>query len=425
MNLKITTLSLLLAGSIGLIGCDDNDSKHSSDIIQQAFETKYPGIAVHDWEYKNGYSVAEFVFNGHEAEAWFDAQGQWYMTETDYGRDLNQLPQNIQEAFRQCSYATWSIDDIDMFEYPTQQTAYVFDLEQGDRDYVLTIYADGSIENGQTQQPVTGNVPDGTLKAFSAMYPNVTDVEWESKTGGYYEATFYQDKSKVEAWFKDDEWVMTETGVAYVSLPDVIRSAFKNSNFANRQIDDINKVERKTAPTLYVFDLSNSDTDLEFTEDGILFENQHTGSEDTPSGSEDPKPENPYLPDENPQGGQSGSTIESAVQNLYEGARIIEIDREYNKIEVDIVHNQIGKKITFDTQLNWLYTQWDVWSRNLPEIIQGYIQSNYTNAWIDDAEYYETPNENYYEVDIERHGDRDIDLWFDADGNPVSNPFIK
>ena len=131
------------------------------------------------------------------------------------------------------------------------------------------------------------------------------------------------------------------------------------------------------------------------------------------------------MPDENPQGGQSGSTIESAVQNLYEGARIIEIDREYNKIEVDIVHNQIGKEITFDTQLNWLYTQWDVWSRNLPEIIQGYIQSNYTNAWIDDAEYYETPNGNYYEVDIERHGDRDIDLWFDADGNPVSSPFIK
>ena len=195
MNLKITTLSLLLAGSIGLIGCDDNDSKHSSDIIQQAFETKYPGIAVHDWEYKNGYSVAEFVFNGHEAEAWFDAQGQWYMTETDYGRDLNQLPQNIQESFRQCSYATWSIDDIDMFEYPTQQTAYVFDLEQGDRDYVLTIYADGSIENDRMPVPSFRNLLLWDLHSPKAEYwyrgaSVIISAENFRKIGGWCEDYF-------------------------------------------------------------------------------------------------------------------------------------------------------------------------------------------------------------------------------------------
>lgn len=257
------------------------------------------------------------------------------------------------------------------------------------------------------------------------MYPHATEVEWESKANGYYEATFYQERSKVEAWFKDNEWVMTESGVSYEALPEIVRSAFENSNFANRQIDDINKVERKTAPTLYVFDLNDSDTDLEFTEEGILFENQNTGSGNTPSDPDGTNPDNPYLPDDNPQGGQSENSVENAVQKLYEGARIIEIDREYNKVEVDIVHDNIGKEITFDAQLNWLYTQWDVWTRNLPESIQGYIQSNYAGSRIDDAEYYEMPSGSYYEVEIEQSGDRDRNLWFDAQGNSVSNPFIQ
>ena len=425
MNLKITALTLLLAGSMGFMSCDDDDSKHSSNLIQQAFETKYPGLTVHEWDYKDGYCVAEFILNGREAEAWFDAQGQWYMTETDYGRDLSQLPQIVQDAFQGSGYTTWTIDDIDMFEYPARQTVYVLDLEQGERDYMLRINADGTIDNGQSQQPETGNVPDGTLNAFTAMYPHATEVEWESKANGYYEATFYQERSKVEAWFKDNEWVMTESGVSYEALPEIVRSAFENSNFANRQIDDINKVERKTAPTLYVFDLNDSDTDLEFTEEGILFENQNTGSGNTPSDPDGTNPDNPYLPDDNPQGGQSENSVENAVQKLYEGARIIEIDREYNKVEVDIVHDNIGKEITFDAQLNWLYTQWDVWTRNLPESIQGYIQSNYAGSRIDDAEYYEMPSGSYYEVEIEQSGDRDRNLWFDAQGNSVSNPFIQ
>lgn len=421
MNLiKTFTLTALLAGSVCLISCDDDDKK-APDLIQQAFNVKYPNATVHEWEYKNGYSVADFINNGREAEAWFDAQGQWYMTETDYGRDLSQLPQVVQQAFQSSLYASWYLEDIDMLEYPTQATVYVFDLEQGEMDYMLRITADGTVldSSGNGGQGTQGNIPEGTLKAFAAMFPNVSDVDWEVQGNGYYEATFYQDKSKVEAWFKNDEWVMTETGMTYNTLPSAVRNAFENSNFANIQIDDIKKIERKTSQTLYVFDLNNSDIDLQFTEDGILFENNGGNS------SDDTTVENPYLPDNTPEGGQSGNTIASAIEKLYPNASIVDIDREYNRIEVDIVHEQIGKEVVFDTALNWQYTKWDIWSQNLPTTIQQYVQNTYSNGRIDDAEYYELSGGNYYEVEIEQRGDRDVTLWFDTNGNVVNNPFLN
>ncbi len=293
--IKTIAITTLLLGSFCFISCDDEHG-NAPYSIQQAFSTKYPNASVREWDYKNGYLVAEFNNNGYEAEAWFDAQGQWYMTETDYNRDFSQVPQVVQQAFLNSQYASWYIDDIHMLEYPAQTTAYVFDLELGEREYQLRISADGTLLSESS------NVNDSTVS------------------------------------------------------------------------DD------------------------------------NSGTENNPNQSDNSQ--------------DSGQSIVSAVNNLYPNASIVEIDREHNRIEVDIVHENIGKEVLFDTFLNWIYTKWDIRSMSLPTAILQYVQTNYANARIDDAEYYESPSGNYYEIEIELHGDRDVTLWFDTNGNVVNNPFL-
>lgn len=292
MNIKVWALAALFAGSLVLTGCDDDDDKRTTDVIQLAFNNKYPGAVVHEWEAKNGYMVADFINDGYEAEAWFDPQGQWYMTETDFGRNIDKVPAAVQQAFRNSSYAAWYVDDINRFEYPNQSTVYQFDLEQGERDYILQILEDGTVTNDPG-----GNNPGGT------------------------------------------------------------------------------------------------------------------------------KPEDPNQPSDKPGTGQSDITL--AIDELYKGAKILEIDREYNRIKVDILHEQREKEVVFDEALTWQYTTWDVWRENLPELILEYIRTNYPDALIDDADYYEVPSAAYFEVDLEQRGIRDITLWFDNIGNLADNPFVR
>ena len=58
------------------------------------------------------------------------------------------------------------------------------------------------------------------------------------------------------------------------------------------------------------------------------------------------------------------------------------------------------------------------------ELVLEYIRTNYPDALIDDADYYEVPSAAYFEVDLEQRGSRDITLWFDNIGNLTDNPFV-
>ena len=69
---------------------DDDDDKGYTPgkSVVAAFEAKFPNAVAVSWEKKGVYEKAEFHQNGQEVDAWFDASGQWMMTETDvlFGR---------------------------------------------------------------------------------------------------------------------------------------------------------------------------------------------------------------------------------------------------------------------------------------------------------------------------------------------------
>lgn len=88
MNLYALFFGLAL---FGFCSCDNDDSVTPDPQARQAFESKYPNATQVEWEKKNNYLIAEFIDNQLDGKAWFDATGQWYMTETELTH-TNQLP---------------------------------------------------------------------------------------------------------------------------------------------------------------------------------------------------------------------------------------------------------------------------------------------------------------------------------------------
>ena len=183
--------------------------------------------------------------------------------------------------------------------------------------------------------------------------------------------------------------------IPYQSLPEAVRTSFEASQYANWKIEDVDKVERLNTETVYVIEVESGETeyDLYYSSNGILIKDQPD------QGGND----NPYLPEQTP------TDIESKVKEMYPNAVIIETDRDNGNIEVDIIDQNIGKEVVFNSANEWIYTSWDVRPNALPDAVKTTVTTNYPDYMIDDADFYETPTGNYYDIEIEK-GDKDVHI---------------
>lgn len=107
--------------------------------------------------------------------------------------------------------------------------------------------------------------------AFSSKYPNVKNVEWETKSG-YYVADFHNGYES-SAWFTaDGKWHMTETDIPYDALPELVKTSFEGSTYASWRKDDVDKLERENVETVYVIEVekTNQEVDLYYSTEGAL-----------------------------------------------------------------------------------------------------------------------------------------------------------
>ena len=106
---------------------DDNDTPDASavsNLVREAFNSKYPQARSVEWEVKGNYAVASFHSEGTSHEAWYNpSSAEWYMTESDIPYEA--LPQPVKETFKQSEYAGWKIDDVDMLARAGMETIYV------------------------------------------------------------------------------------------------------------------------------------------------------------------------------------------------------------------------------------------------------------------------------------------------------------
>jgi len=99
--------------------------------------------------------------------------------------------------------------------------------------------------------------PQAVSTAFAARFPNAQVKKWEERTEGYI-ADFKLNGQKLFAYYAaDGNWKGTETSIKWSrNLPEAVRQAWKNSDYAAWYILKIKKIETPEQP-LYVLDVNN------------------------------------------------------------------------------------------------------------------------------------------------------------------------
>ena len=136
-------MAVLMVAFVTVSCSDDDDNFSVNDVpakVMDAFKTKYPITMAH-WEKERGKIKAEFVVNGQEAEAWYETDGTWIGTETNFRGSFPEAAQN----YINTNYAGYTVDDADWIETPTMNY-FDIDLEMlAKPDVRLLIKEDGTL----------------------------------------------------------------------------------------------------------------------------------------------------------------------------------------------------------------------------------------------------------------------------------------
>lgn len=143
MKWKMYLMAVLMVAFVTVSCSDDDDNFSVNDVpakVMDAFKTKYPNTMAH-WEKERGKIKAEFVVNGQEAEAWYETDGTWIGTETNF---RGSFPEPVQNYIN-TNYAGYTVDYADWIETPTLN---YFDIELemlAKPDVRLLIKEDGTL----------------------------------------------------------------------------------------------------------------------------------------------------------------------------------------------------------------------------------------------------------------------------------------
>ncbi len=272
---------------------------------------------------------------------------------------------------------------------------------------VGAVVATGCSNDDDGRLPGSNQISPEVKAAFAERYPNARGVEWEVR-GGYAVADFSYEPTaggqwvSSSAWFDQTNgtWLMSEDDLPYSRLPQAVTDAFKASEYASWQVDDVDVIRRQGVTLLYVIEVESGrqEMSLYFTEDGTLVKALTDGGQG-----------NDYtglIPS------SPAASVTDYIQAHYPDARIVEIDSDNGLTEVELVDaGRVVREIVFDRQGAWLYTQTSLRRSDLPAVVMAaWSSSEYAeeNGYrLDDADYFETADgEAYYRLELDsRYGD--------------------
>lgn len=132
--------------------------------IQKAFKKKYSGATQVIWAEKENYYVADFMADGFQKTAWFNANAQWKMTLTDW-ETLDQLPPIIYNSFTLGTYSNWNVENVTLAEFPNCPTMVVIKVGQYNIDvqYQLFYSKDGLLLHVRNVSYISDSLSPGTF----------------------------------------------------------------------------------------------------------------------------------------------------------------------------------------------------------------------------------------------------------------------
>lgn len=274
MKKKNLLMIAVLSSFITFTSCssDDDFDSPANEVVEQAFNQKYPGKTA-KWEMEQGYYKADFYDNNIEKEAWFNATGEWILTETDLS--YQQLPTLVKQGFEQSNYAQWRVEDVEMLERVMMEPVYIIEVEKGESEYDLYFSEDGTlikeIPDNDNGGHFTPSVPSQSIvNAVKNMYPNAQILEIENETEGIEVDILDNGTHKEVMLNSKSEWMYTKWDVLPSSLPEKIRESVIQLGYTLAEIDDAEIIEHKNGTTYYKLELERGDVekDVYFTQDG-------------------------------------------------------------------------------------------------------------------------------------------------------------
>lgn len=406
-----------------------------SDAATAAFEERYPEAKNVRWSVNGQYAVANFSLtsdSGNENNAWFENNnGVWEMTETNI--QFETLPEAVRTGFQNSKYGdatvwtrTGKCDKLERRDVMvtdgqsvvvyvigvTSQTADGFtnnvDLYFSE-DGILVNEISGAPDNNyqdQLPQEPTASIEQYLQENIIARGGRVIEIDREN---GGTEIEAILDNRKIELYFDASEnWVYTKTDYYRQDLnngqiPANILETLRASEYytSDNAVEDIEKVEAKTAEgngTWWVFEIESRWDDMEvyIDDSGII-------------------PSRPTIDMGDTGGIQTGSDIETFINEKYAGARIIERDYDDGFLEVEIFHDNVAKELLFNGSNEWLRTTWEIRINALPQAVTDAITAAGYRIDDDEANVVETPSATYYEIEV-ADGGREMQLHIDANG---------
>lgn len=289
----------------------------------------------------------------------------------------------------------------------------------------LTLFPSCGNDDGAADYTGPIGVSQAVMEEFNRMFPDATDVYWET-VDNYDVANFNEGtlraaatSTRCAAWFSrvDHAWDMTDREIDFDLVPQAVRDAFSASEYGQSPWtvdDEANMLQRAGAETLYIIEADKNennvetDVDLYYTEAGILV-NEIIGNVEDDDHRD-------FLPLEPP------TSISDWMAQHAGDARIIDVDEDDGCVEVEYIQDGLKHEAVFGTGLTWLYTKTDYDDRGWHLIPQAVLDALATSplytgpGQVDDAAYYETATQGFYQFELETRFDDDVNVYVSEAG---------
>lgn len=110
------------------------------------------------------------------------------------------------------------------------------------------------------------------------------------------------------------------------------------------------------------------------------------------------------------------AAVQAAFNQRYPNASVKEWEKENGLIKADFWNGAQESEAWFLPDGTWVRTETDIPAATLPQAVLDYVAANYAGFRVDDAEYVETPEGDFYELELEKNGVPDVRLQIRADG---------
>ena len=113
-------------------------------------------------------------------------------------------------------------------------------------------------------------------------------------------------------------------------------------------------------------------------------------------------------------------TMEENFKTSNPDAKDVSWETEGEFKEVEYTQNGVTKSIVYDAEGKVIETETEINVDQLPATILAYINDNYPDTEIEEAEKLENSEGNFFEVEIETTNDEEIELMFSSEGSFIN-----